>query len=138
MTRGILCKNPMNIMTSGIPWQGEIRPTTDPQGRLCTFDCMEDGVRAGTKTLLTYYHIHNLKTINEIINRFSPPEENNTAAYVDAVSEQMGLQPDEQLDMSDRNIVEDLITAIIMHEQGFNCCTKEQIENGINLGMKFS
>ena len=59
MTRGISCFNPMNIMeVPSIKWQGQVDPTTDPEGRLCTFDSFVDGIRAGAITLLSYY-LHN-------------------------------------------------------------------------------
>lgn len=132
MTRGIDCNNPMNIMMSDKKWQGEIRPTRDPQERLCTFDCMENGVRAGAKTLITYYRVHGLKTVRQILNRYAPPEENNTAAYIDAVCERIGVQPDELLYMEKRDTVDDLVGAIIHHEQGTDCCTEEQIFGGVD------
>lgn len=129
-TRGVLCNNPMNLMMSEKLWQGEVRPTLDPQERLCTFDSMENGVRGGVKTLMTYYRVHGLKTVSQMIHRYAPPVENNTCAYTDAVCEKMGVQPDELLHMEDRKTVEDLVGAIIHHEQGYDCCTPDEIEAG--------
>lgn len=132
MTRGIDCKNPMNIMMSDKAWQGEVRPTTDPEGRLCTFDCMEDGIRAGVKTLLTYYRVHGLKTVHQILSRYAPSSENNTEAYADDVCERIGAQPDETLNMEDKSETTLIVKALIHHEQGVDCCTDDQIADGIN------
>jgi len=45
----------------------------------------------------TYYVKYKLKTIRTIINRWAPPNENNTKAYVENVSRLTGIDPDEPI-----------------------------------------
>lgn len=108
----------MNLMESPINWQGEIRPTSDPEGRLCQFDTMVDGIRAGAKNLLAYYNHHNCKTIRQIITRYAPSEENPTEAYIQFVSEWCGVSPDDEVDLNDPTFMRLLCGGIARFEQG--------------------
>ena len=40
---------------------------------------------------------YGLKTIKDIIYRWAPPKENNTAAYIRRVSDYIGIEPDHEL-----------------------------------------
>lgn len=131
MTRGLTCNNPMNIMMTQKLWQGEIRPTLDPEHRLCTFDSMQSGIRAGTKVLLAYYRLHGLKTIHTILSRYAPSSENNTEAYADDVCRRIGAQPDEEINLEDQGEMVALVKAMIHHEQGVDCCSDDEIVSGV-------
>ena len=43
--------------------------------------------------LLTYQRQHGLDTVKGILNRWAPPSENDTGAYVQTVSRALGLRP---------------------------------------------
>ena len=45
----------------------------------------------------TYYHTYRLYTIRAIINRWAPPNENNTKRYIENVCRLTGIGPDEPL-----------------------------------------
>ena len=47
--------------------------------------------------LRSYYNTHNLKTIQAIIKRWAPPSENDTDAYISAVSRLTAFEPDDKL-----------------------------------------
>lgn len=78
-TRGIRNCNPANLR-KGCKWVGLSKRQDDAE--FCVFDSMHYGVRALIKTLRTYVLVHGLTTIPEILNRFAPPSENDTAAYI--------------------------------------------------------
>ena len=49
----------------------------------------------------TYYHLHRLRTVRGIIRRWAPSNENNTQAYIKAMCKEVGLKPDEYIEMSE-------------------------------------
>lgn len=129
MTRGIRNNNPGNIrLVENVHWQGQSIDQLD--GVFIQFDTPEYGIRAMAKILLHYQSV-GINTIKACINRWAPPSENLTDAYVDAVAKACHLDPIDVIKLSD--IMPDLIKAIIFHENGEQPYTDSQIESGINL-----
>ena len=94
--RGIRNNNPLNIRRSKDQWQGLRAVQTDPS--FCQFETLEYGWRAAFKLLTrTYYHTYRLFTIRAIINKWAPPNENKTEAYIKNVSRLTGIGPDESI-----------------------------------------
>ena len=94
--RGIRNNNPLNIRKSKDQWQGMKKEQTDPS--FCQFENLAYGWRAAFKLLTrTYYHTYRLYTIRAIVNKWAPPNENNSKAYVENVSRLTGIHPDEPL-----------------------------------------
>ena len=116
LARGIRNNNPGNIRISGIAWQGKVADNTD--GAFEQFATMSDGVRALGKNLLTYFDRHGLNTVRGIISRWAPASENMTGSYVNAVAGQMGIKPDDRINVRERNTLAMLAEAIIQHENG--------------------
>lgn len=112
--RGIRNRNPGNLEW-GSPWQGllPVNQRTDP--RFCQFQTPAWGIRALARTLITYQDKHNIKTVTAAINRWAPPVENDTSAYVRAVQKAVG---GEQVDMHDYKYLRPMVEAIIRHENG--------------------
>ncbi|WP_411512178.1 hypothetical protein [Escherichia coli] len=75
-------------------------------------------------TLITYHDRHHAKdgsstdTIREVIERWAPPHENNTLAYVNEVSKAVGVELDRFIDLHDYETLRPLVEAIIRHENG--------------------
>lgn len=75
-------KNPLNIRySSRNKWKGQIGNSHG----FCSFISMEYGVRASLVLLRSYIR-RGYNTIDLIINRWAPPSENNTEAYIAFVS----------------------------------------------------
>ena len=102
LPRGIRNNNPLNIRRNKDQWQGMKKEQTDPS--FCQFENLAYGWRAAFRLLTrTYYHAYRLFTIRAIVNKWAPPNENNTRAYVENVSRLTGIAPDEPLGIpSDR------------------------------------
>ena len=67
------------------------------------FKAMEWGYRAAFRLLRTYRVKYHRTTIRTIIERWAPPNENNTKTYIANVSRLTGIDPDEPLGIpSDR------------------------------------
>lgn len=130
MTRGLRNNNPGNIR-HGAKWLG-----LDPEGKdpdFATFVAPEFGIRAIAKVLKTYRTKHRLCSIQGIINRWAPPNENNTDAYVEHVAKYVGVSPYEFLSVFDDEKKIKLIKAIILHENGSQPYSDEVIAKGIEL-----
>ncbi len=114
LPRGVRNRNPGNLRTSKDPWQG-LAPV-QPDQEFFTFRSPEMGIRALATTLITYQDKHKLRTVRGIINRWAPPVENNTGAYIRAVADRMGISPDRQIDVHRYEFMRPLVEAIIHHE----------------------
>ena len=110
-TRGERNKNPGNLQRDATKWQGMCSDqSADP--RFVIFNDPEDGIRALCRVLLSYSRSHGLNTIKAIINRWAPPVENNTTAYVGSVAQQMGIRDDIIIDLESPVTLEMLTKAI--------------------------
>ncbi|MBD9463934.1 structural protein [Pseudomonas sp. Pdm06] len=122
--RGIRNYNPGNIRHAHrIRWQGMSTAQTDSQ--YVQYINPRWGIRAIARVLITYQDKHRaadgspIDTVREIIERWAPPSENNTDAYIISVARALGLDPDvASVDVYDFDIMRALVTVIIRHENG--------------------
>lgn len=124
-SRGLRDNNPGNVRKGPITWQGQLDDQSgDPD--FVTFKTPQWGIRAIARLMLTYQNQYHLSTVREIINRWAPPSENNTSAYVSAVAEGLKDQtggiplPDMEINVDSADIMLPLVKAIILHENGSN------------------
>lgn len=117
IVRGLRNNNPGNIRL-GQPWQGLRETQTD--GAFAQFISMEYGIRALCKVLFTYAEKHGLRNIAGIISRWAPPQDkNDTPAYINFVSQQLGVDPLAQINVRDPETLFRLARAIIRKENGY-------------------
>ena len=75
------------------------------------------GIRAADKVLANYQNLHGIDTISDTINRYAPPSDNNpTDNYINYVSEHMGIDPDERIDLSNPDIRARMMQAMVGFE----------------------
>ncbi len=97
-SRGIRNNNPLNIRRDlRNRWRGE-KPNPSPSlGRVdrefCQFTAMKWGLRAAVR-LMENYVKKGAQTPRQIISRWAPPSENDTASYVRKACKRAGLDPD--------------------------------------------
>lgn len=84
-------------------------------GRFAIFPDLETGYRA-SRNLLTSYGEKGLNTVGSIINKWAPPSENDTSAYAGYVSKQMGVTPNQPLNMNDPVVLGQLSKYIGQYE----------------------
>lgn len=116
LPRGIRNNNPGNIRDGNDKWQG--LSAIDEDTAFAVFDTPTWGIRALARILINYQDKYGLRTVAEIINRWAPPSENNTRAYVERVCEAMEVAPHEALDMHEYKYLCPLVEEIINHENG--------------------
>lgn len=115
--RGIRNNNPGNIRW-GDEWQGLVPNSERTDKSFCQFISPEYGIRAMIIILRNYEKRHGLNTIRKIINRWAPPVENDTEAYINSVAKQVGVDADKVIDVTDSRVMIPLLEAIITHENG--------------------
>ncbi len=133
--RGVRNFNPGNIDRTAVAWQGEDRSTDARarESRFAVFQSAEYGFRALAKTLQTYQVKHGLRTVRGLINRWAPPVENNTSAYVAEVAKAVGVDPDRKIDVTAPETAFQLLKAIAHHENGGNFWADQVIWDGLAL-----
>lgn len=129
LPRGIRNNNPGNIRRSRDPWQGLAAEQQDVA--FFTFASMADGVRAAARIFITYYDKHNLSTVREIIDRWAPPVENNTDAYVSVVAAALDVDPDAPIDLQEYAVLKPLLKAVFKHENGGNFVKDADLDEGL-------
>lgn len=112
-TRGVRNSNPGNLRKSKDQWEGAI----GDDGEFVIFDSPESGVRALGKNLLSYGR-QGYDSIEKIINRWAPPNENDTQSYINSVVAATGIPATQSLDLSDPDTLSSLAQAIGFHETG--------------------
>ena len=101
--RGIRNNNPGNIRNSERnDWAGEVSKADKKDNAFEEFEDIPHGVRAMMKLLLKYQRSYNLRSIKELIERWAPRDENDTAAYVRWVCREMQMPDCCRLDLSDK------------------------------------
>ncbi|MGH8032512.1 MAG: structural protein P5 [Luteimonas sp.] len=133
--RGVRNNNPGNIDRSGVAWQGEDRSAKARQqeARFCVFTSAEFGFRALAKVLQTYQSKHGLRTVKAIINRWAPPTENITSAYVREVAKALSVDPDSRIDVTKFDTAFGIAKAISRHENGGHYWSDATIAKGLEL-----
>ena len=131
----IFNNNPGNIRTSPTNWNGEV---TEPGEKFERFSDMHMGIRASARILITYGKKYGIDTINKIIDRYAPPEDNNpnNANYTRHVSNGSGFGVDEKIDLTDPEVLMKLMRPIFQFENGHKGAAKisdADIEKGVKM-----
>ncbi len=121
--------NPGNIRQSSDYFLGEIVPSSDAEFK--QFSSMAYGYRAMFKILDTYRNLYGLETIEQIITRYAPPSENDTTAYINAVSAAIQVPPTSPL-AYDEQTTSALVYAMSRHENGVEP-NLDEITQGLEL-----
>lgn len=129
--RGERNNNPGNLN-----FAGQAGATLErPGGRFARFETAFDGLRALSRQL-TLYAGRGINSIEKIISTWAPASDNNnTAAYIQAVSERLGVDPQAALNMGDPQTMSALMSSIIHHENGRNIYSGELINKAAIAGI---
>jgi hypothetical protein len=113
MARGIRNNNPLNLEYR----QGQGAVGSD--GRFGVYSNMEGGVAAASRQLMLYQDRDHLNTIKGIINKWAPSSDNNdTDGYVKQVAGMLNVDPNQQIDLHDQNMMAALVMAMAKRETG--------------------
>ena len=138
--RGERNNNPGNIdYNPRNQWQGQLGIEPGANGRFAVFDCPENGIRALGKLLLNYRGKTGMPGVGkpgidtplEFISRWAPSNENNTNAYAAAIAKRLGIGVRDSIDVSKPETLLQVVTGIIVHENGKNPYSAEVIREGV-------
>ncbi|HAU5684489.1 TPA: structural protein [Proteus mirabilis] len=124
--RGERNNNPGNIR-HGSKWQGLSAQQTDKD--FCQFVSPEYGIRAIYKLLQTYQKKYELNTVESIIDRYAPPNENNTAGYINRAAKDIGVSVNAPINVSSKSVAIALATAIVGVELGYQPYSQKVFED---------
>jgi hypothetical protein len=127
--RGIRNNNPGNLRP-GDNWQG----MAGVSDNFIVFKNIEYGIRA-LATDVSNKFFSGLNTVRKIIDKYAPPSENNTAAYIAAVSQGVGINADTTISL-DHPTLKKLVKAIALHElgeTGFDMIPDSEWDAGISM-----
>lgn len=129
MTRGYRNNNPLNIRYSQWnAWKGKVTPNTD--GAFEQFTSMAYGYRAAM-VLLRNYIKQGYKTVEDIIHRWAPENENNTTGYINTVCKETGFDPSTIIQRDNGEAIKKLVYAMSIVENGRETMPdQEAIEDG--------
>lgn len=131
--RGIRNNNPGNIRNSETnDWKGEVAKVDKKDTAFEEFETMPEGVRAMMKLLQKYQRSYGLRSIRELVERWAPRSENNTAAYVRTVCKKMQIPESCPVDLTDKGTLCALVAAMCYVENGIRI-DRADIEAGWDL-----
>lgn len=119
LSRGYRNNNPVNIRKSTNAWNGKLYENTD--GEFEQFIDLVHGYRAAIVLLRGRGYINGgLNTIEKIISKFAPANENNTAGYISRVSQMSGIDKDAVIARNDKEAISKIIYAMSVVENDSN------------------
>jgi hypothetical protein len=128
---GIRNKNIGNIRPSNPPWQGAV----GENGGFVVFDTMPNGIRALAKQLMAYQDKYGINTVRGAINRWAPPNENQTSGYIALVCTVLECGQDDHFNFHDPDFLFWMVTAIGEEENGHDAFTHNVTDADINAGV---
>lgn len=128
--KGIRLNNFGNIRRSADKWQGLADKQLDPD--FFTFKEPKWGYRALMKILQTYRKKYGCMTVADYINRWAPPSENNTSAYIKTVCSRLQIPSTCVVDITDKDNLCAFAAAISYVENGVTA-NMEDIHKGWEL-----
>ncbi len=88
-----------------------------PGGNFAQFPDMQTGLQALDNNLQSYGK-QGINTVAGVISKWAPPNENDTNGYIKEVSQRLGIQPNQPIDLSNPLVRQSLSTAIALRENG--------------------
>jgi hypothetical protein len=99
--------------------------------RVCVFVDARHGIRAMAENLRAYRDRLGCRTVRQFVDRWAPPNENNTEGYIQRVCRSIGVGPDEAIELA--TSLPALIDGIIRVECAGMPYEIDEIANGISL-----
>lgn len=109
-------RNLGNIRDFNISWKGRIGTDVGPGGPFVIFDSYENGLRAMMIDIRGDI-ADGQNTITKLISEYAPASENNTALYIQQISQWSGIGPHELI-WFDYYTASKLIPAMVLKESG--------------------
>lgn len=104
----------------------------DGSGRFAKFSSTADGV-AALVSQLRRYGARGRDTLTKIMEKYAPPEENNTKAYIASLSKKLGVGADQTLDLNNADTLAGLVKGISKYESGADFLQDGDVLSGLKM-----
>ncbi len=132
-SRGLRNNNPGNIrIKKSNPWQGRVPISENTDGVFEQFTSMSYGIRALIKMLMTYNRKYGLNTVQGIISRYAPSNENNTSGYINKVCQRLQVSPTTEIQLKGQTLYK-LVKAIVWVENGVDFINPQNYKQALSL-----
>ena len=131
---GIRNNNPGNLRGNDL-WLG--RSGVDEQG-FVQFKTPQAGIRALAINLKNQQKKYGINTIEVLVSKYAPSNENDTQGYIRFVSQQTGIQPNQKINLSKPDVLYKLSKAIMAMENGEVHYDDKTIRSAITSAVKGS
>lgn len=101
-------------------------------GRFAKFSNASEGVAALVKQLKRYGG-RGLDTLDKIVNTYAPSNENDTQAYIAALSKKLGVDANQKLDLNNADTLAGLVKGISRHESGSDFLKDTDVLTGLKM-----
>lgn len=88
-----------------------------PNGQMAQYPDMQTGLAALDKNLQSYGK-QGVNTLAGVISKWAPPNQNDTQAYIKDVSQRLGVNPNQPIDLANPAVRQAISTGIMLHENG--------------------
>lgn len=88
-----------------------------PGGTLAQYPDMQTGLQEMDANLASYGK-QGVSTLSGVISKWAPASANNTQAYIQDVSQRLGVSPNQPIDLSNPAVRQAISTGIMLHENG--------------------
>jgi hypothetical protein len=130
--RGIRNNNPLNL--SYVPGQEGLDPSQPSDGRFGRYTSMEAGIAQSFRQMQRHAERRGDDTIAKLVSRWAPPNENDTAGYIDRVSRDTGIAAGDRLDLRDADTLRRLVSSMARVETG-RPLDPAVVQRGVGLGL---
>lgn len=117
LPRGLRNNNPGNLVQTDITWQGKVPLAQNTDSRFEQFYELRYGIRALMRDIITDYG-KGKTTVSAIISEFAPSFENNTAGYINTVSNMIGVAATAVIPGLTEQLLVNICKAIVYVENG--------------------
>lgn len=116
--RGLRNNNPDNIENGPFAQSQTGYAGPEPQGRYAQFQTPQQGIAAGSN-LLADYAKQGINTVTGVVSKWAPASDgNDTQAYSSFVAKDLGVSPNQPLDLSNSNVRQSLAVSMAKFENG--------------------
>lgn len=131
-TRGIHNNNPGNIRyNKNNAWNGQTG--SDPDFSI--FSDPRYGIRAMARIVSGKQRDLDGISLTDMLNKYAPNNENDTARYIKFVSGLTGIDPNEKINLKDPDTLTKVVTSMMQMENSYVPYTLDQIKEGVHLGL---
>ena len=117
LNRGLENNNPGNIRISSQAWKGKIPKSQNTDGSFEQFTESFWGVRAMIKIVKGWVEKNKATTIEQIVHKYAPSKENDSASYIQFLVEKTGIPHDKKIN-ADQLTMKSLILSMGQMESG--------------------